>query len=381
MSTCGRYSVLGLCLNIVISEPENNEVANDFAIPVDLIRCCGIIMVLLLHAANEYYTTILLSPLESGFYWWTSTVYKSLTLPCVPLFVMLSGALLLQPSKLNESIRFFFKKRFQRIGIAFVFWTFIFLGWAFYVSGTPFTFFNFIEGTIYSFFSGAYYHFWFIYLIVGLYLLTPILRAVVSCDSQKIVKYLVTLWFIGVALVPIFQLISGYPLNEGLFVMGGTIGYFVLGIYLQRVNVNSKILYGLFTASVFFTIISTWLMRFHFYSIGEKYFFFDYLSVNVILASVTLFMILCKFPPDWPSGKHPVIQRVAHAISKNTLSIYLFHLIIMETLQRGYLGFQLSLTTINPVIGVPLITAVTLFITLGLILVMKKIPILKTLIG
>jgi len=53
----------------------------------------------------------------------------------------------------------------------------------------------------------------------------------------------------------------------------------------------------------------------------------------------------------------------------------------METLQRGYLGFQLSLTTINPIIGVPIITAATLFITLGIILVLKKIPVLKTLIG
>jgi surface polysaccharide O-acyltransferase-like enzyme len=370
-----------MCLNIVISEPENNEVANDFAIPVHVIRCFGIIMVLLLHAANEYYTTILLSPLESGFYWWTSTVYKSLTLPCVPLFVMLSGALLLQPSKLNESIRFFFKKRFNRLGLAFVFWSFIYLAWAFFISGTPVTFFNFIEGTIYTFFSGAYYHFWFIYLIVGLYLLTPILRAIVSCDSQKILKYMVTLWFIGVAVVPVLQLVSGYALNEGMFVMGGTIGYFVLGIYLQRVTVRPKILYALFTASVVFTIISTWLMRFHFYSIGEKYFFFDYLSVNVILASVTLFMILCKFPPDWPCGKHPIVCRIAHAISKNTLPIYLGHLIVMETLQRGYLGFQLSLTNINPIIGVPIITTVTLFVTLGLIMAMKKVPVLRSIIG
>ena len=338
-------------------------------------------MVLLLHAANEYYTTILLSPLESGFYWWTSTVFKSLTLPCVPLFVMLSGALLLQPSKLNESIRFFFKKRFNRLGVAFIFWSFIYLVWAFFVSGTPVTFFNFIEGSLFSLFSGSYYHFWFVYLIVGLYLLTPILRAVVQCDSQKILKYLVTLWFIGVALVPILQLVSGYALNEGLFVMGGTIGYFVLGIYLQRVNVRSSILYGLFFTSVIFTIVSTWLMRFHFYSIGQNYFFFDYLSVNVILASVTLFMILCKFPPDWPCGKHPIICRITHAISKNTLPIYLGHLIVMETLQRGYLGFQLSLTTINPIIGVPIITGATLFITLGIILVLKKIPVLKTLIG
>lgn len=314
-------------------------------------------------------------------FWWTSTVYKSFTLPCVPLFIMLSGALLLQPSKLHESIRFFFKKRVKRIGFAFIFWSLIYLGWAFFISNTPFTLNNFIEGSLFSIFSGSYYHFWFLYLIIGLYLLTPILRAIVAYDSQKILKYLIILWFLGVSIVPVIQLITGYNLNDTLFVMGGTLGYFVLGIYLPKIKIKSSILYGLFFSSIIFTIISTWLMRFEFYSIGQDYFFFDYLSVNVILSSVTLFMILSKFPAEWPKHTHPLIRGVIHGISKNILPIYLFHLIIMETFQRGYLGFKLSLTTINPIIGVPIITLVTLFVTLGLILLMKKVPILKTIIG
>jgi len=339
------------------------------------------VLVLLLHAANEYYTTILTSPLESGLYWWTSTLYKSFTLPCVPLFIMLSGALLLQPSKLNESIRTFFKKRVKRIGVAFIFWSIIYLAWAFFISNTQITENNIIQGILFSFFSGSYYHFWFIYLIFGLYLLTPILRAIVSCDSQKILKYLITLWFIGVSIVPVIQLISGYHLNDTLFVFGGTIGYFVLGLFLQKIKVRSSLLYGLFFSGIIFTIISTWLMRFQFYSISQDYFFFDYLSVNVILTSVTLFMFLSKFPADWPKDKHPIFRRLIHTISKNTLPIYLFHLIIMETLQRGYLGFKLSLTTMNPIIGVPVIAAVTLIVTLGLIIIMKKVPGLRKIIG
>lgn len=294
---------------------------------------------------------------------------------------MLSGALLLQPSKLNEPIRVFFKKRFNRIGFALIFWSLIYLIWAFFVSSTPVTAENFVQGFLFSFFSGSYYHFWFLYLIIGLYLLTPILRALVLCDSQKILKYLITLWFIGVAIVPVIQLITGHVFHDTLIVMGGTIGYFVLGLYLQKIKIRSSVLYGLFFASFFFTILSTWLMRFQFYSIGQNYFFFDYLSVNVILSSVTTFMILSKFPAEWPKHTHPLIRGVVHAISKNTLPIYLFHLIVMETLQNGYLGFKLSLTTINPIIGVPIITTVTLFITLGLILLMKKVPVLRTIIG
>ncbi|HDQ06826.1 MAG TPA: hypothetical protein ENN36_08940, partial [Candidatus Bathyarchaeota archaeon] len=157
----------------------------------------GIILVVLLHASNEYYTAIQQTALESPVYWWTSTIYKSFALPCVPLFVILSGALLLQPSKTNEPIRVFLKKRFNRIGLAFLFWSAVYLVWAFLVTQTPVTFNNVIEGALYSLFSGSYYHFWFLYLIAGLYLLTPILRKIVSVKDPKILKYLILLWFVG----------------------------------------------------------------------------------------------------------------------------------------------------------------------------------------
>jgi surface polysaccharide O-acyltransferase-like enzyme len=343
-------------------------------------------LVVLLHASNEYYTTILNSPLDSEFYWWTSTVYKSFAVPCVPLFIILSGALLLQSSKIKEPIGLFLKKRFNRIGFAFIFWTLIYLVWAIFVFQIPVTFGNVTQGLIFGLLGGSYYHFWYIYLIVGLYLITPVLRTLISSDSQELLRYIIILWFLGVAVAPFFHMISGfasldYPhyLYETLFVVGGSVGYFILGQYLKKVRVRSLILYGLFFLSVGFTIFGTWLMRFNLSSLGQEYFFFDNLSISVILTSITLYMILSKVSADWP--KNPFVKRVLHLISINTLPIYLLHVIIMETLQRGYLGFKLSVTTINPVIGVPIIALITFIITFGLVLLMKRVPVLRTIIG
>ena len=97
------------------------------AIPDDLIRTLAMILVILLHASNE---TLQASSVPVA-YWWTAVVYKSLALSCVPLFVLLSGALLLQPAKLNEPIRVFLKKRLSRIGLAFAFWSAVYLAWSF----------------------------------------------------------------------------------------------------------------------------------------------------------------------------------------------------------------------------------------------------------
>ena len=335
----------------------------------------------MLHVCNEYYTAIYQTPLESAVYWWNSTVYKSLTLSCVPLFVMLSGALLLQSSKSNEPIKIFLRKRANRIGLAFAFWSAVYLVWGFSVTQIPVTLFNVIQGIIIGLFTGPWYHFWFIYIIVGLYLVTPILRAVIAFGKQSILRYLIVLWAVSVAVVPFLQLVTGYSLTTSVFIFGGWIGYFVLGTYLQKIRVRSSILYGLFFLGLIWTISSTWFMHYLFYSLQQDYFFFDYLTANVIVTSVALFMILSKFNADWPGSNHPRASRVVHAISCNTLPIFLFHVIILESLQKGYFGFKLSLTVMNPVIGVPLITIVTFFITFGLVLLMKKVPILKKLIG
>jgi surface polysaccharide O-acyltransferase-like enzyme len=361
-------------------EPDNQKNKDSVSLPADLIRTIGIVLVILLHASNEYYGAIVRTPLETNVYWWTTTVYKSIAIPCVPLFIMLSGTLLLRSSKVNEPIRVFLKKRLSRIGLAFLFWGAVYLAWAFFITGNPVTFSNVTQGIVKGLFTGPYYHFWFLYVIAGLYLITPILRAVVGFGERKILRYLVVLWLVGIAIIPPIQLVAGFNILN-VFVIGGWIGYFVLGTYLQRVHVRSSVLYGLLAAGIVWTIMSTWAMNFAFSGLGQYNFFMDDLSANVLLASVALFMILSKVSADWPGSKHPNLSKFVHAISINTLPIYLFHIIILESLQKGFFGFKLSLTVINPIIEVPLLTAITLLITLGLVLVMKKIPIIKKLIG
>jgi surface polysaccharide O-acyltransferase-like enzyme len=55
---------------------------------------------------------------------------------------------------------------------------------------------------------------------------------------------------------------------------------------------------------------------------------------------------------------------------------------VLETLENGYLwGFRISMATINPIIEIPLLTAVTLAICLLVLYPLRKIPYLNRLIG
>ncbi|MDQ7059343.1 MAG: acyltransferase family protein [Ghiorsea sp.] len=95
-------------------------------------------------------------------YWWVANVYDSAVRWCVPVFVMVSGALLLGSEK-EETIAVFYKKRLARIITPILFWSF---------------FFAFIWGALKSMIGGAelrldtalsaiisgqpYYHMWFL---------------------------------------------------------------------------------------------------------------------------------------------------------------------------------------------------------------------------
>ncbi len=358
-------------------EDEGTDTPQKIALPVDLIRTVAIILVVVLHAANEALQT---NPIGSE-YWWTGAIYKTLSLSCVPLFVMLSGALLLQPAKLNEPIRVFLRKRLSRIGLAFVFWSAIYTAWGFFIYQFPLTAANVGESILKAIFTGAYYQFWFIYLIVGLYLITPILRVLIAYASDRIIRYLVLLWFVGVAILPVIELATAQILDVTVFIFIGWIGYYILGTYLQKTRIRRNVLLGLMTVSFVWTLGGIWLMNYPFAAAGQNYFFFDYLTANVIIGAVAVFLLLSKASPDWPSIKPTPLKRLVQAISQNTLPIFLFHVIILECLERGFFGFALTSTTLNPIVEIPLIAAATFFITLGLVLLMRRIPILNKLIG
>ncbi|MGA3058921.1 MAG: acyltransferase family protein [Candidatus Bathyarchaeia archaeon] len=357
--------------------PKNGGIA----LPVDLIRTVAIILVILLHASIEPNPTIFFMSPQGVQLWWTSNIYDSLSRSSIPLFIMLTGALLLQPSKVDEPLRVFFKKRWNRIGIPFFFWTVAYFAWRFFVNGEALTSISILQGLL----AGPYFQFWYLYVLVGLYLLTPIIRVIVAYAQLRIIKYFFLLWFVGSGIVPLLTL---YPsiraqaswFDQNVFVLTGLIGYFILGAYITKLRLRSSILILILVLSSVWTIIGTYILI---GTMGEQYsqFILDASSFNVILASVALFLILASVPMQTVETRFPQGNRVLKLISQNTLPIYLFHVIVLETLQRGYLGFKISVTTINPIIEIPLITVVTLLICLAIIVPLKKIPYVKRLIG
>ena len=127
---------------------------------------------------------------------------------------------------------------------------------------------------------------------------------VIANADGKIIQYLILMWFVGMALVPLIPVFSHYTLDADVFILGGFVGYFVLGSYLERIKLRSALLYGLLIASFLGTIFEMWLMTYPLNAMGQSNYFFGYLTVNVIVGSAALFLILRKFQPNWPGINH-----------------------------------------------------------------------------
>ena len=98
-------------------------------------------------------------------------------------------------------------------------------------------------------------------------------------------------------------------------------------------------------------------------------------------ASVALFILLASLPSNDISKRFPRGNRILRVISENSLAIYLLHVMVIEAFRSGILGFRISLTTVTPVLEIPLLTALTLAVCIAIIYPLKKIPFLRRLIG
>ncbi len=342
----------------------------------DLIRVVALVLIILLHAAAfpPPIPTDITPQVMYG--WFTADVYSALGHMGVPLFVMLTGFLLLEPSKADEPLKVFFKKRFNRIGLPFIFWSIVYFFWNSYVHNLPLT----IDSVLESLLSGAYLHLWFLYLLVGLYLVTPLLRVFVKYLDWKRFKYLVALWFVGTVVVWFVNVFGPFNFNTALFVFTGWMGYYLLGVFLQKIKVRSWILVlaaclGI-AGAVFGAYISTAL-------VGEKAttFFHESLNFNLIIASVAVYLLLINIPRNRVESRSAKVNKVLGWVGQNTLPIYLMHYIILECFMFGFFGFTLNATVLNPVIEIPLLTLLTFGLTALIVYPLKKIPVVKRLIG
>jgi surface polysaccharide O-acyltransferase-like enzyme len=103
--------------------------------------------------------------------WWVGNIYDSFIHYCVPVFVMITGALLLPQT---ITLKSFLQKRVKRIFIPFLFWSVVYIYFTLDDYSNDLTLFFVLKTVTAKLLYGASDHLWYIYMIIGLYLFVPI---------------------------------------------------------------------------------------------------------------------------------------------------------------------------------------------------------------
>lgn len=224
----------------------------------------------------------------------------------VSLFILISGYLLLDK---EENMKDFFTKRVFSILPLFIGMNLI------YKIFNKFIFEKRVEPS----------HFWYIYMILGLYLLTPWLRKVLKY-LEKETFFVLVLWFFVNVLNPYLLYFHFWKFNLSNFPITGFLGYYLIGYYVKKykskiVKYNNFKIFLIYLTGFLISFLTT---KYIFIKTGEKLtIFFDKNALGTFIMSVSFFVFFVKI--EFKS-RNKVIKTLANA----TYFAYLIHLIVLK---------------------------------------------------
>ena len=283
-----------------------------------------------------------------------------LTAPGIGLFFMISGALLL-PVKTDT--RTFLKRRFSKIAIPTLVWSVIFLGITALTSKEPFSWKALLS---IPFSAEGNPTFWFLYTLMGLYLLAPILSHWLNAASRRELEFYLFLWGVGLC-YPILRLVLDINTSTTgiLYYFTGYAGYFVLGHYLKKYP--GRIKYKWLIPAVIVAYAAPVVCKVKGLSV-DFYSVFWYLSIFVVIQCVFLWKLIVSLVPEqgWAS-----VNRVISKISVLTFGIYLVHYFILRSLLWNWS----PILSIQPyILQVFVIAAAAFVLSLGVTFLIGKVP-------
>ena len=327
---------------------------------VDCAKGIAILMVIYIHAADSVYSAVPMSV-----FWWTVMACECLSRICVPLFIMISGYLLLGTGKAISPLAFY-ERMLPRIGVPFMTWTLIYFIWKHSGTATGPSF-----RTMVSEIAGGpvYYHLWYLYLMLGVYLATPFLDRIFNTLNQTEFVLFLGLWYFFATLVPWLEWFGKFSLPVPSSIFGSYFGFFMFGGWSRRITLQGRqpmVLVIVCTGIVALTIVATGLMSWR--DGGQiNRVFFAFLSPNIALLSMLMWLLLKD--ARW---RFKTIAGSLVFLGKLSLGIYVSHILILELVGRF-----MSRWTDSAALGLVGSVFLTTGIAVAFTWLCRKIPIVR----
>ena len=310
----------------------------------------------------------------------------------MPIFLMLTGILLLN-NKLP--IKDFIKRRYPRVIIPFLFWIGLFILFYIFVLNPSWGSQKAIKFAVDCFFTAR----WYVWMILGVYLIIPIFAAFIKGTKLEGVKYFLIIWFITSILFTISKIFDFSLYYLDLAIYSGPIGFLMLGYYLHNKEFNispKKVVIISLLVFILFTLIKTFIAidylsisySFRYYIFTEK----SHLENDIIsIIQVAAFFLIVKYLPMVKSGICEKITKFCNgkrmllltiSMSQASYGIYLCHYFITLSIRKILQTYNMSYTDMPAIIiFIPVFTICVLFAAYGIIMILNKVPVINKLTG
>lgn len=335
---------------------------------VDYMRTLAIIGVLAIHLSSSYITE---TPIFHN-YWLQGVLITSMARYSIILFIMISGLLLLGRENPIKSI----PRRVKRVFTPFIIWFTIYFiikaGIGFFGTDKTVTDWIILFITCLINPTKVSVQFWFVYMIISLYILTPIMSKCIKVLTDREIEFYLVIWFICLTLGFIDKniLILKYM---NFFI--GFLGYYILGYYLNNTDRpvfnNRKIAVLLFILGTLFTFIGTAAHTSITGQLSLRFICMGDLTPGACMEAIGIFIILKNINFSNIYGKFSdKINRQVTLISKLSYGMYLTNILLINLLEKIHL-YSLK---IAPLINIPFMIIIITIILMVMLLVMNKIP-------
>lgn len=337
---------------------------------VDILKAFACLAVVIIHTSSAGVYT-------SDYYVLTS--YISLLDWCVPVFMISTGVLYLGIDGKEISYKYMLSKALHVV-LIILFWGMIYDVITLIMMNHAFNLSILLKALkmVLTADTSYCYQFWYLYVLVGMYLMIPLLDKYVKNSKEGDIRILIYIYIAFSFVLPTVlafineEIDSTHVWKSAFINFAGFCAYMLIGFYLHQNKLKRKTLIalaGIFIAQFALTV---------FLIIKKNDFFSVFVSSNTTYGcTISILAVLLAKRIETSIASKKILKKIIQFISKYSLGIYIYHVVFIQ-LCRKIFGIDTSFAPLW-ISGV-LVSLLVFGLSLTASWVTKKIPILKRLV-
>lgn len=351
---------------------ENIAKDKDRKMHLDFLRVIAMMSVVMIHIFSTARTDFANHSKVEGII--TNTIVGILHYS-VPIFFMITGILFLNPNK-KITISVLYKKYIKRYLLVI-----LIFGWGFacieQVLNIGVNINVIINGFVNMITGNTWAHMWYLYTLVGVMMILPIIKLIIDCDNSenKLFKYTFILLIIFSSILPIAKDLFGFEIGIEIPFVSIYVLYMIIGYFLEngiKKQLNMK--YSLLIIMLSFIIIVVSNIISVMYDIESLKVISSYYSPVIILLSIGIFLFAKSF---YNKMKNNNIEKFVKYLANVSFGVYIVHMFFVNVI---YKFLKINIYGEWMVAKCIVIYFIVLILSIVSVKIMKKMPILKMLI-